>query len=103
MSINQRIIELEKFYKSKGISAFYKKAGIPASTYQSVTTEGRDIRVSNLHKLLDYDDKINPIWLLLGEGEMWKDENNTDDDLREDVKQMKEQLNAITKRLEKEL
>lgn len=101
MSINQRIAELEKLYKSKGIKAFYKRAGIPQGTFMSIKTEGRDIRVSNLIKILEYDKSISPNWLLMGEGEMWRKDTEQDKDLREEVELIKEKLEVITKRLEK--
>jgi len=71
VSINQRIKSLENFYKKNKKELLYASAGIPQSTFASMKAEGKDIRYSNLMKILNCNPLINPMWLILGEGDMF--------------------------------
>lgn len=74
MSINQRVEELENFYKKKGISAVYKQIGIAPSSWSGMKIDGANLKLANLFKIFEYAEEINPLWLLLGEGPMLKSE-----------------------------
>lgn len=71
--ITQRILQL---IDSKGISKnkFYKETGLSNGFLDKV----KDIGVSKIEKILKAYPSVNPIWLLTGSGEMYKnaDKNN---------------------------
>ena len=60
-------------------------------------------KVDFIANILSEYPNLNERWLILGEGEMWKDDNDSDESLKEEVTEIKEQLKVIMKRLEKEL
>lgn len=93
MSINQRVADLEKFYKSKGIT-FNKFIGVNSQTIKNITGE----RQSNpshkiLESILNADSKININWLILGQGKMWLDENELLKD--EEIKLLKARMEEL--------
>lgn len=100
MSINQRIIDLENFANEKGISSFAKYIGIPPTTYSNIAG-GRfsEPKHGVLAKILKAFPELNPMWLMLGEGEMWLEEKkpSTRD---ADLDELKEKMDMVVKILE---
>jgi len=96
MSINQRIEELEIFYKNKGIT-FSKFINVNAGTINNITGK----RQSNpshkiLESILKADSKINIHWLILGEGEMFTEDNKIiESDLQKEVDRLKDKMGKI--------
>jgi len=74
--IKKRILQYIDF---KGISKydFYKKSGIT----RGILDQNNGISEDNLTRFLAYDAKINTDWLLLGDGEMIKNEDFEDNPL----------------------
>lgn len=70
-SVNQRIRELEEYYKKNEKDLIYEKAGIPQGTFGSMKIEGKDFRYSTMMKIINCDERINPLWLVMGIGEMF--------------------------------
>lgn len=68
------IDRLLQFIDFKGISklAFYKEVGLS----NGFLDKSKSIGVDNLVKILNTYSEIDPIWLLLGEGNMLKDKNS---------------------------
>ena len=78
MSVNQRIIELEKNAKERGISSFAKYIDVPSSTFANVTG-GRlsEPKHSLLIKILNAFPDLSLEWLILGKGDMFKIKTST--------------------------
>lgn len=71
--IKKRILQ---YIDSKGLSKyeFYKKSGIT----RGILDQNTGISEDNIARFIAYDKKVNPEWLLIGEGPMFK--SNLDDD-----------------------
>lgn len=71
MSISQRIAKL--FEKEKSATDFANKIGISAAGLAALIKKDSNVKSSTLVAILKlYDNpKLNPMWLLLGEGNMW--------------------------------
>ncbi|MCB0654186.1 MAG: hypothetical protein KDC85_23095 [Saprospiraceae bacterium] len=71
MSISQRIAKL--FEKEKSATDFANKIGISAAGLAALIKKDSNVKSSTLVAILKlYDNpKLNPMWLLLGEGKMW--------------------------------
>jgi len=67
VSINQRIEEVEIFYRKKGIKTVYKQMGIPQATFSGMKKEGANMMVGNLFKMLEYATEFNPLWIVFGQ------------------------------------
>ena len=102
MTASQRI---RKIIDTKKISIkfFCEQTGINRDTLNQMFRKDSDPRLKLIQKVMLGFPELNPIWLILGEGEMWVSDSGKDDDLAKDVMDIKEQLKKINERLEKEL
>lgn len=98
MAINERIVKLENFYKKeKKIGSVGKAMGFKGGSFQSLKKENANPTLNSLIKILEYDSDINPMWLFLGEGKMFKSQAAEKDT---GIAQLKEQVEAIKKEVE---
>jgi len=72
VSINQRIVEIEIFYKKNGVGSVSKQMGIPNGTFSGMKKEGSNMMLDNLYKVIDYAKAFNPTWIALGIGPKMK-------------------------------
>jgi len=102
MTASQRIKHIIKT-KNITIKDFCNRVGINRDTLGQMVKNDSDPKLPLLQACIREFPDLNPIWLLMGEGEMWKDDEATSLDLAKDIKEMKEQLNKIGERLENKL
>jgi transcriptional regulator with XRE-family HTH domain len=104
MSINQRIVEIIKYYNLNK-NSFSKKIGLQNNTTIGNIVTGRMNSPSYdvICKILHAFDGISVKWLILGEGEMIEDKTNSppgDAELLGHYKDIIENLKLVNRQLE---
>ena len=106
MSISQRVKALAELEDSK--AKFAKKIGITPAGLSDMIKKDTGLRSSTIVAILKlYDNpKLNPSWLLLGEGEMWLEEPTeiTDSDQSQEdplFRLMKQRIQTLEREIRK--
>lgn len=97
----KRISQIIDYQYKKNKSSFLKKTGIKDGTFYSMYKNDSYPSYDTIIRVLKAHKKINPYWFILGEGEMELNkieqlELNLDQ-LKEENKVLREQLQAIEK------
>ena len=102
MNVSQRI---RKIIDTKKITVKYFCERVDASrdAVNQMFRKETEPRLKLIENILREFPDINPYWLILGEGEMWVFDKTEAEGLEKEVRALKEKLEVIIKRLEKEL
>lgn len=99
MTASQRIKHIIKI-KNITIKDFCDRVDINRDTLGQMFKNDSDPKLPLLQACIREFPELNPMWLLMGEGEMWKDKEEVSLDLAKDVADIKKKLEVITKQLE---